>query len=271
LSDNRFFQAHYVEPYAGGAGAALKLLFEEYVDTITINDADPRVAAFWMAVTTQNDAFLERLSEVEVSVQQWIAQRAIYEECSTKDCLALGFAMFYLNRTTRSGIVHNGGPIGGFDQAGKYGVGARFNREGLIRRIARIGAYSERIHVSQQDGIDVLRGLISERESGRPFLYLDPPYYVKGSELYLNRFSREDHERLALFLSEEAISNWLLTYDDVEPVRRLYASFSRHAFFLSYSAYQRRTGREILFWPESIDVTDAAIALLCDASKTGGR
>ena len=51
----------YIEPYAGGAGAALTLLFEERVDRIVINDADYRIYAFWRAALSQTDAFVERL------------------------------------------------------------------------------------------------------------------------------------------------------------------------------------------------------------------
>jgi len=40
----------YVEPYAGGAGAALSLLYGEYVKQVLINDADSRIYAFWDSI-----------------------------------------------------------------------------------------------------------------------------------------------------------------------------------------------------------------------------
>ncbi len=45
----------YAEPFAGGAGAALSLLFGEHVRRIIINDADPTIAAFWRAVCYRID------------------------------------------------------------------------------------------------------------------------------------------------------------------------------------------------------------------------
>lgn len=136
---NGYNRPHYIEPYAGGAGAALYLLFDEYVDTITINDADPRVQCFWEAVVYQNERFLRRLMEVRPSKTQWYKQRKIYERADLRSRFDLGFATFYLNRTSRSGIVRNAGPIGGVEQDGKYKIDARYNKVGLHDRIARIG------------------------------------------------------------------------------------------------------------------------------------
>ena len=98
LRCNRLHQPHYVEPYAGGAGAALRLLFEEYVEGITINDADPRIRCFWQAVTKYNDAFLALIEDVEVTVEEWRQQRMIYEKRDLRRILQLGFATFFLNQ-----------------------------------------------------------------------------------------------------------------------------------------------------------------------------
>ena len=38
------------EPYAGGAGAALSLLFGEYTKHIFINDADDSIYSFWWSL-----------------------------------------------------------------------------------------------------------------------------------------------------------------------------------------------------------------------------
>ena len=49
LRHNRISGGWYVEPYAGGAGAAFYLLTRGYVNHVVINDADPVVHAFWQA------------------------------------------------------------------------------------------------------------------------------------------------------------------------------------------------------------------------------
>lgn len=255
LEHNRFVEPHYVEPYAGGAGAALRLLFEEYVESITINDADPRICAFWMAVTKHNEQFIDLTQAIELSVDEWCRQRAIYDACSPGDPLRLGFATFYLNRTTRSGIVHNGGPIGGYDQTGNYKIDARFNRNPLCERIRRIGIYSDRIKVLSDDGTRLLQRINRDKKKGREyFVYIDPPYYVKGAKLYMNRFSEQEHRQLSAVLTGGVRFPWIMTYDDVPPIRELYSNLQQAEFYLSYSAYKRRRGKEVLIWPPGVDV-----------------
>jgi DNA adenine methylase len=78
---------------------------------------------------------------------------------------------------------------------------------------------------------------------------LDPPYYVKGSRLYLNNFTHKQHAALAKYLGSPEEFPWLLTYDSVPEIRLLYSGFQQVRFHLSYSAYERRTGEEVLIHP----------------------
>lgn len=255
IAQNNLREPHYIEPYAGGAGAGLELLFEEYVDSITINDADPRIYAFWLAATKKNEALADLIMSTEVSVDEWHRQRAIYKKCDRRRTLALGFATFFLNRTTRSGVIHNGGPIGGYDQSGNYTIDARFNRANLVRRIQRIGVYSDRITVRGGDGLTLLDEINRSTDTSRDtFVYLDPPYYEKGAELYLNRYTHKEHEALAEYLHRSAAFPWIMTYDNVPAIRDLYRHFRQTEFSLDYSAYERRTGREVLIYPENISL-----------------
>ena len=251
---NGLSQPHYVEPFAGGAGAALRLLFEEFVDSITINDADPRIRCFWEAATRYPDRFLDRLEKIPVTIAEWRKQRELYKRRDLRKVFELGFATFFLNRTARSGIVHNGGPIGGFDQAGNYKIDARFNRSELGRRICRIAAYSDRIEISDHDGLALLRKLNRRRTAPKTLVYIDPPYYSKGNKLYFNRQTHSDHAAIAAYLSSEKRFKWLMTYDDVTEIRALYAGLPQIQFSLSYSAYKRRNGNELLIHPPSLRV-----------------
>jgi DNA adenine methylase len=89
------------------------------------------------------------------------------------------------------------------------------------------------------------------------FLYLDPPYYVKGSELYLNHYKDSDHRELASFLKARSTMNWVMTYDRVAEIEKLYKSFRRIHFSLSYSATKRKTGKELLVFSKSIRVPES--------------
>jgi len=252
---NRIRPTQYVEPYAGGAGAALRLLFEEYVDRIWIHDADPRILCFWRALTEENEEFVKRLKTVEVSVAEWHKQRRVYDACNVNRPCTLGFATFYLNRTSRSGIIHNGGPIGGYDQKGNYLIDARFNRDQLVRRVQRIGIYADRITVSGIDGLALLKKMNrSPAKAQSQFVYLDPPYHAKGPELYMDRFTTKQHEQLAKYLSLPKAFNWIMTYDDVDAIRQLYKTFPKFRFSLEYSVSGRRKGHELLIHTKSVTV-----------------
>jgi DNA adenine methylase len=189
---NDLTQGTYVEPYAGGAGAALALLVTGQVQRVVINDLDPAVFAFWSAVVAEPTRFGERITKATLTVQEWSRQKQVYLDNSA-DPFELGFATFYLNRTNRSGVL-NGGPIGGMDQTGNYKIDARFNKDAPAERIRVIGLHSRKISVSNIDGMKVVRKYARRHNS---FIYTDPPYFDKAGSLYLNSFDDNDHTKLA--------------------------------------------------------------------------
>ena len=237
----------YVEPYAGGAGAALNLLFAAHVQRIILNDVDPCVFAFWYAVLNRKDDFIRRIQETPVTIEEWKRQHEIYQHHDRHSRIKVAFANFYLNRCNRSGIVATGGPIGGFDQAGRWKLDARYNKDGLIRRIEKIHLYRDRIDVYNMDAIEFLESVIGRKDRiDDTLVYLDPPYYVNGSRLYLNHYRHEDHARLATYLIDQLPLRWLLTYDNVPEINELYRICECIPFHLSYSVHSRRTGSELL-------------------------
>lgn len=246
----------YIEPYAGGAGAALGLLYGEYVRNVWINDADPCVYAMWAAALRQTEALVARIQDTPLSVREWRRQREVYEKPRKASQLDLGFATLYLNRCNRSGIIAGAGPIGGLSQTGAWKIDARFNRETLSRRVRRIAEYRDRIQVSNLDGIELLKKVEVLAAREKAFVYLDPPYFVKGKDLYLNFYTAEDHQRLAAFL-RSAQFKWVLSYDNVPEIRLLYAGLHQTTFSLDYSARERRKGREVMIVPRGFRLPEA--------------
>src|SRR3989344_8634345 len=135
----------YVEPYAGGAGAALGLLITDKVERIVINDLDKAIYAFWKSVTDESERFTRKIFSTPVTITEWKKQRQIYLD-DNADTFKRGFATFFLNRTNRSGVM-NAGPIGGIKQGGNYKINARYNKSDLAARILEIGKYKSRIQV----------------------------------------------------------------------------------------------------------------------------
>jgi len=239
----------YVEPYAGGAGIALALLLTEQVDLIVINDLDPTIHAFWTAVTQKGPQFCERILSVDLTIGEWRRQRDIYRAADVSDSLALGFATFYLNRTNRSGVLRNGGVIGGQNQTGTYKVDARFNRQALAERCRLIALYASRVTVLACDGADVIA-----KYSPQPgtLIYADPPYFEKGSQLYLNAFHKADHEGLARTLNENSSAKWLLTYDDCPEISDLYAARRSQRIDAAYSLRSVRRASEFFIVSDTL-------------------
>ena len=235
------------EPFAGGAGASLTLLYLEESYRIYINDADPAIYDFWWTVVNRPQPFLEMLSKTRVTMTEWRRQRDVYRDRSHTSRLRRGFSTFYLNRCNRSGIIMNGGPIGGVTQTGKWKLCARFNKSELRRRCEKIAEYRERIRVSCDDGIR----LIERLDPKSTFFFIDPPYFEKGPTLYLNALDKNYHATLATRLKMMPETAWVLTYDDCPEVRRMYRGWAvLRPFSLRYAAAERRTGKELLITPK---------------------
>lgn len=240
----------YVEPYAGGAGAALALLITGQVQRIVINDLDPALYAFWRSVVKHPDEFAHMTREAKLTIPEWKRQKKIYATADRTDYLALGFATFYLNRTNRSGVL-NGGPIGGLDQTGEYKIDARFNTKTLLERLRLIALHAPRIVVLRQDGRHVIRRYGSRDDV---LVYADPPYFQKAGTLYMNSFEASDHEKLAKTLTELGQQKWILTYDDVPEVNILYPDLRKEKFALSYSAHRVRKATELMVFGDGVIV-----------------
>ncbi|MCP5274891.1 MAG: DNA adenine methylase [Burkholderiales bacterium] len=246
IDENNMAGCTYVEPYAGGAGSALSLLYLEKVDNILINDLDKAIYSFWKSIVTYSGQFIEKIEEVELNIEEWRKQKEIYQS-KTSDAFALGFSAFYLNRTNHSGIL-NGGPIGGLEQKGNWKIDARFNKDSLIQKIRKISLYKNRIKVSNKDGIKLLRSLKKDKNT---LIYLDPPYFDKGSSLYLNHYKPLNHEQLRDELNR-ANSKWVLTYDHVPEISELYKTRQNYLFTLNYSADKPKVGKEVLVLSETL-------------------
>jgi len=234
------------EPFAGGAGASLSLLFFEETHRIYINDLDPAIHDFWWTLVNRPKRFMYLLSNTRVNIREWRYQRDVYRSRTHVSRLRRGFAAFYLNRCNRSGIIMNGGPIGGFKQEGKWKLDARYKKQDLRERCERIIEYRRRIDVSCEDGIDFIERL----DPDNSFFFIDPPYLNKGYLLYLDDLDIGYHQALAARLRSLRDAAWVLTYNDCPEVRRLYRWATVKPFSLRYTAAKYRRGRELFIAPK---------------------
>lgn len=242
---------HYLEPYAGGAGVALTLLIDGAVEHIHINDADPAVAAFWRSATAWPNELSKMVADQPVTIEAWHHWRAVMLQQVPATELERGFATLFMNRTNRSGIL-KGGVIGGKAQTGNYTLGARFMRDDLCLRLERIGHHAKAIHVYEEDAHQLLLRC-HQFLPLKSLIYLDPPYYVKGAGLYRNFYRHDDHVRIAKLLASRRFRRpWVVSYDNAEEIRSMYAYAHSFTYGLHYTAQRRYTGAEVMFFSERL-------------------
>ena len=249
----------YGEPFAGGAGVALRLLVDDEVESIHINDLNSGIAAFWRTVFRSNADLVDQVESAEVSLDAWHHWRSVYESPTGWDDLSLGFATFFLNRTNRSGIL-TARPIGGLDQTGTWKIDARFNKAALAERIASLGAYADRVLVTEVDA----RRMINEIDvnvANEYFLYVDPPYLMQGDGLYMNGLTMEDHTEVAATLARSSV-RWLLTYDaDARVTADLYERHRCLEFDIQHFAHRQHLGQEYAVFGSNVIIPDDTVVV----------
>jgi DNA adenine methylase len=242
---------HYLEPYAGGAGVALDLLFHGHASHIHINDADPAVYAFWISVTRHSRELLKLLKSTPITIEEWFKWRSILREERKARLVEKGFATLFMNRTNRSGIL-KAGVIGGMRQDGDYRLDARFKKDIVAARIVEIAKRANSISVYCEDSLHLLNRC-SKILPKQSLIYLDPPYYLKGKGLYRNYYHHDDHVAIAKEIQLKKFKwPWVVSYDNTEEIRAMYQQSRSLSYGLNYTAQRRYVGNEVMFFSRSV-------------------
>ena len=266
LKDNHITQT-YCEPFAGGSGLSIKLLKNNLVESVWINDYDKSIYSVWHAILNRPDQLIDRINQVpfdytgskysdEYNLKYWKEQRLLYLESKNyQNSIDNAFSTLFLNRTNRSGII-NGGPIGGYNQD-RTKVYERFNKKTLIDKINFISSMPDRIKLTRMNALDMIPRIRTSLDTEKDFIFFDPPYFEQGSNLYYSSFDESGHKDL----SEEILSltqhKWITTYDKNPQITDMY-SLAKHQFEyeLNYSANNRNRGKhpELMFASPSLKI-----------------
>ncbi|OMC83325.1 DNA adenine methylase [Viridibacillus sp. FSL H8-0123] len=242
--------ATYIEPFAGGAAVAIRLLLNGNVKKIIINDYDRSIYALWNTIVNDSERLVKLIERTTITMDEWYKQKAIQENKESTDELSLAFSTLFLNRTNRSGII-KAGVIGGKDQSGKYKLDCRFNKEAIINRIKRISEQSHRIEVYNMDAKNFIFNVI--KHTRKSLTFFDPPYYDKGPDLYTNFYSHEDHVELANTIHTQMKNRyWILTYDLAGQIENLYKKYNCKKYYLNYSIAKPTKGQEFIFYSKKV-------------------
>lgn len=236
----------FVEPFCGGASVSIALLEDGVVDEIAINDADSLIANLWATVFSKAGAqwLAQQVLEVPLTVDEWRRQKALKPASVRESALKC----LYLNRTSFNGIIHQSGPLGGWQQK-NIKIDVRFNRERLSARILALSQLRAKVTVGNEGWQPFCERFV---EDDHAVFYLDPPYYHKAEQLYGHVFDEDGHEGLRDFLHGFE-RPWLLSYDDAQEVRDLYEDVTNKARVIdnTYSTHPLGgcsfIGRELVF------------------------
>lgn len=242
----------YVEPFVGGAGLAIKLLDENLVNKLIINDFDYHIYAFWYCVLNHPNELVELIVNTQVTLEEREIQKEIYINSENYNILDVGFSTLYLNRTNRSGVL-KAGPIGGKKQTGNYLIDCRFNKDKIINKIKHISNYKNNINLYNLDVLEFIKEL--NKKDNNLFINFDPPYYNKGAELYTNFFIDKDHIRLKQSIDKLKFP-WITTYDNCEFISSLYSEYKSEIISLTYTAGKAKKGEELLFYSNNLIISN---------------
>lgn len=195
-----------VEPFAGGAAASLAMLFAGRTDRIVLNDLDPGVCAFWTSVLEYAEELLNAVRNIQGTREEFLQAKRILDRPDDRPTVELAAAFLTANQLAFSGITKAG-------IAGDYE--RRWNYKKVADRIRRIAAYKDCITVMRMDALQVIEEFYWSADH---FLFIDPPYVLRGKQLYRKWYEMDDHKRLAgliqdLTLSYPGCAKIVVTYD----------------------------------------------------------
>lgn len=240
---------------------AMRLLLDGVVSKVIINDKCPLIATFWRVLFNDTENLLRLISETPVNIETWETTRQITQHHNDYTPVEVAHALFFQNRTNFSGVI-KGGIIGGKKQMGKYKLGARYPKERLLKLISCLAEHRDSVQIHNDDALSFIMDTIVPMGE-KCFTYCDPPYYIKGKELYLNAYSHEDHAAMAsLLISLPRRTKWIASYDNVEAIIKLYQKRRIYSFDLPYSTNIVRRGQELLILSPAIQTRKIPDSLL---------
>lgn len=217
----------YREPFFGGGSIGLHMVSLGVRD-LWVNDRDVGISCLWTSVISHHEQLKDMVRSFTPSVGSFCDMKA---ELSAIDrvpevidgIVAVGFKKMAIHQTSYSGLgTMSGGPLGGMSQASEYKIGCRWNPKNICSKIDRIHHVLSGVKVRKEScSVHDFETLVLEGGSD-VLLYIDPPYYIKGNELYQCGMTSFDHLRLSKMLRKTS-HRWVLSYDDCREIRDIYS------------------------------------------------
>lgn len=235
----------FVDAFVGGGSVFMYAWDSFHPHEIVINDLDSSISAFWTCVVDIQlcSKLTDKILNTVPTVLEHTQQRKLV---TSPDIVEKGFAAFFLNRTSFSGILKSG-PIGGYEQKSRYKVGCRYNAKLLCETVRLLGEQLFGKMVVHNEDFELL---IQKFDKDKVLIYCDPPYFVKGNQLYHHKMGFDDHERLCATLKALKNAKFILTYDNAPEITAMYSWAEIVEIPVRYSI----SGKDRNSWDENTEV-----------------
>ena len=219
-----------VSPFIGGG--SLELAVAGKGKRVYGYDAFEPLVFFWQSILKYPESLAEIIRQYHpLDSDDFYELKKLMSARQIRDTQRIAAIFFALNRASFSGSTLSGGM-------------SRNHPRFTIDSIKAVEHFkAPRLTVNKADFAD------SIARHPDDFLYCDPPYMLKHSNLYGDRGSMHtdfDHQKLSDILKKR--DKWVLSYNDSPEIRDLYAGDGREVVSVNwqYSMNGARRGNEIL-------------------------
>lgn len=231
-----------------GGGSVLVQVARDFPNAkLWVNDKDITIYSFWHLLELNKKKHFEdlyRLINQKPTIELFNRMK---KDGLPRDLVGRAYQAIFFNRCCFSGIASSG-PLGGYEQKSKYKIDCRYNASRIIKEIEELRIlFKGRLFVHNMDAAEYVANAFYPAA-----MYLDPPYFVKGKDLYPVYMRIEEHGALADVLRER--KDWLLSYDMCPEIDTLYSWANRMPLNARYSIRDKKVSwankKEYLITPK---------------------
>lgn len=211
-----------ISPFTGGGSFELAMLHSGVIQQLHLNDLDFGIYSLWWTILHAPSELIYRVhSAVPTHHDYFEAQSIIKSDFFGVTMLEAAWSTLLVNRLAYSGIAR-ANPLGGRKGKQKELL-SRWNPVEIESRIRTIAAMSDRITISNMDALELIEEAYWDESHS---IFIDPPYFAKGKDLYNCYYTQKDHTMLCVLL--ESLhrgmpgADIIVTYDYHEQIQNLY-------------------------------------------------
>lgn len=211
--------SEYREPFFGGGSVFFHVKqHKKEVQDWWINDKFEPIANFWQQAAKSSADLTDFVKSWKLQFSNGKELHAkLRREYATLTLAEQAAALFVLNRCSFSGLTFSGG----------YSQQAFDGRltSNSIKNVTKIESLFSNTKITNLDYNELLTAP-AEQSNGKVFIFLDPPYDIKSSNLYGstgNMHQSFNHVEFADNCKNCKDHLWMITYNDNEHIRHLFS------------------------------------------------